>query len=333
VTGKYLDGTAFFGLAFLSNGGLIRAFPGDGIQNQLNAAGKAAVAAAATECVNQGAAGYPFGRLDTYTTTPDVIDSPAVQALLTHEKLGQSAPHFPIFSYHVYNDEIVPFHQDLSLLQYYCAHQVPVDFVMLAGDHVSGEFEGQPLVSAYLQSVFAGATPPDNCATAVASAAALPQVPPITGPSSGSNSGGGAGSGGSGGSGAPAGGRGGSHGARGCRAGRPVVHARAYIRAGGLHARGVATNHGCGGRITAVAVAVARAVGHRCRFLRANGTFAPPSGCRPRDFRRAHGTSHWTYTLRRRLARGVYLLWARATDAEHRMSPSRAGKHIFLRVT
>ncbi|HEY5430429.1 MAG TPA: lipase family protein, partial [Solirubrobacteraceae bacterium] len=178
ATGNYLDGTVFFGLDFLSNGGLIRAFPGAGIQNYFNAKGRAAVATAGTECVGQALTAYPYQHFNDYTTIPDVIDTPNVQALLTHEKLGQSAPHFPIFSYHVYNDEIVPYTQDVALLQYYCANNVPVDFVTLSGDHISGEFEGAPLVSTYLQGVFGGATPPSDCA-AVTADAALPQVPPI----------------------------------------------------------------------------------------------------------------------------------------------------------
>lgn len=188
ATGKYLDGTAFFGLDFLSTGGLARAFPGDGITSHLNAAGRTAFASASTECVNQGVAAYPYGHFDSYTTQPDLIDSPPLQALLTHEKLGQSAPHFPLLSYHAYNDEIVPFTQDVKLVEYYCAHNVPVDFVELAGDHVSGESEGSPLVSAFLRNTFGGQKPTDNCAT-IGAVAGLPQVPPVTAPGGGGSSG------------------------------------------------------------------------------------------------------------------------------------------------
>jgi uncharacterized membrane protein YgcG len=326
ATGKYLDGTVFFGLDFLSNGGLIRAFPAAGIQNHLNAKGRAAVAAANTECVNQALTAYPYQHFNDYTTTPDVIGSPTVQALLTHEKLGQSAPHFPIFSYHVYNDEIVPYTQDVALLKYYCAKDVPVDFVSLSGDHVSGEFEGAPLVSAYLQGVFTGATPPSDCATAVKAAEALPQVPPITAPSSGSGGSSGSSSGSSSSSGS------GTFGGGSCRVGGPVVHAKARINATGIRAQGVASNHGCRGRITSVGVALARSVGHRCRFLRSNGTFAKPTSCRPRDFLRAHGTTHWTYRRRPRLAKGFYLLWAHATNSKRKTTRNTAGRHIFLRL-
>lgn len=330
ATGKYLDGTAFFGLDFLSNGGLIRAFPGAGIQNHLNAKGQAAVAAASTQCVTQGATAYPYQHFDDYTTTPDLIDNPTVQALLTHEKLGQSAPHFPIFSYHVYNDEIVPYTQDVALLKYYCTNNVPVNFVTLSGDHISGEVEGAPLVSAYLQQVFNGAPPPSNCATAVTAAEALPQVPPIRGPSSGS--GGSSGSSGSGSGGSSGSSGSGSFGGGSCRVGGPVVHVKARINATGIRAHGVASNHGCSGRIASVGVAFARSVGHRCRFLQANGRFAKLTSCRPRDFLRARGTTHWTYRRQRRYGNGVYLLWAHAINSRRERTRNTARKHIFLRL-
>jgi len=81
-----------------------------------------------------------------------------------------------------------------------------------------------------------------------------------------------------------------------------------------------------------VGVALARSVGHRCRFLRPNGTFAKLTSCRPRDFLRARGTTHWTYRHRRRLAKGVYLLWAHATDSKRETTRNTARKHIFLRL-
>ncbi len=192
---------------------------------------------------------------------------------------------------------------------------VPVDFMTLSGDRISGEVEGSPLVSAYLQDVFNGATPASNCATTVAAAEALPQVPPIRAPSS--SSGGGSSGGSDSGS---------------CQAGGPIVHAKARISATGITAHGVASNRGCGPRIILVGVAVARSVGHRCRFLKANGTFAKPTSCRPRDFLHAHGTTRWTYQRRLRLAKGVYFVWAHATNSKHQTTRNTARKHIFLRV-
>jgi hypothetical protein len=173
---KYNDGGPAFGLVMLATGGLIRAFPGAGIQDQLNAAGKAAFNALQTKCVD-GIFAYAGKHLDDYTTTPDAIDQPAFQALLTHEKLGQSAPQFPIFNYHAASDEIVPYAQDLELVHYYCSHGVNVNHVVFAADHVTGEEIGSPLGAAWLQSILNGQTPPSTCAATEAVAGLSPDVP------------------------------------------------------------------------------------------------------------------------------------------------------------
>lgn len=181
ATARYNDGGAAFGLVMLATGGLIRAFPGAGIQDQLNAAGRQAQAALSTQCV-QGIVSYAGKHLDDYTTTPGVIDQPTFQALLAHEKLGQSAPHFPIFNYHATSDEVVPYAQDRALVHYYCSHGVAVDHVTFPADHLSGEEAGAPLASAWLQGILSGQTPPSTCAEteAVDSLAAdVPEAPAV----------------------------------------------------------------------------------------------------------------------------------------------------------
>lgn len=179
ATAKYLNGTAFFGLNLLATGGLARAFPGVGLRGDLNATGTGAFSSLSTQCVQTGVAGYPFANFDQFTKQPDLVDSPKLQALFTHEKLGQHAPSFPLFRYHVYNDEIVPFTPDRALNDFYCSKSTPVEFVALAGDHISGDPEGFPLVLSFLQSRFSGAAPVDSCSS-VQSLPGAPQVPPVS---------------------------------------------------------------------------------------------------------------------------------------------------------
>jgi hypothetical protein len=82
--------------------------------------------------------------------------------------------------------------------------------------------------------------------------------------------------------------------------------------------RGAAGDRGCGGRparVVRVEVALARVVGHRCRFLRSNGRFTRASSCRrPLFARRARGTSHWRFSRGGRYPRGRYVLVVRAVD-------------------
>jgi hypothetical protein len=181
ATARYNDGGAAFGLVMLATGGLIRAFPGAGIQDQLNAAGKAAFTSLSTQCV-QGIFSYAGKHLDDYTTSPGVIDQPTFQALLAHEKLGQSAPHFPIFNYHATSDEIVPYAQDQALVHYYCSHGVNVTHATFPADHVSGEEAGAPLATAWLQGILSGQTPSSTCGATEAVAglgADVPETPVV----------------------------------------------------------------------------------------------------------------------------------------------------------
>jgi len=132
----------------------------------------------------------------------------------------------------------------------------------------------------------------------------------------------GSGSGGPGSAGAGSGttGAGGSGaGAGRCSPKRPSARfARHRARANrhGLRLRGTArAARGCPSRVIRVTVSVARAVGKRCRFLRANGTFGRTTSCRRNLYLPAVGTTHWHFDFRTKLARGHYKVFARATNA------------------
>ncbi|MFZ0041259.1 MAG: S53 family peptidase, partial [Solirubrobacteraceae bacterium] len=119
-----------------------------------------------------------------------------------------------------------------------------------------------------------------------------------------------------------------------CNVGGPVVHAHARITAKQLYAHGSSNNRGCNGRVRKVAVSLARSIrGHsRCRFLTAKGTFARVTSCKPRDFVRARGTKRWTYRKLRRFPKGVYFVWAHATNTRGLTTRNTARKHIFFRL-
>jgi hypothetical protein len=97
---------------------------------------------------------------------------------------------------------------------------------------------------------------------------------------------------------------------------------------------GTATDRGCRGRVTRVQVSVARRVGPkhaRCRFMHAGSRFGRTTSCGRHVWLRARGTSRWT--LRLRLPKGYYKVWARALDAhKHVEHVSRQNVRTF-RVT
>lgn len=181
VTGHYLDGTVFSGLALLTTIALDRAYPALGVYDDLNDTGKQLFADNQGSCVG-AATKYAFARFDTYTTAPNFIGSPAIAATLAHDDLGQAPPTFPVLNYHVYNDEIVPYNQDQVLVKKYCQGGTPVDHIRIpAADHVSGEAIAAPSVLAFLQARFQGTAFVSACQE-IAAEPPLSQIPSITTP-------------------------------------------------------------------------------------------------------------------------------------------------------
>ncbi len=120
-------------------------------------------------------------------------------------------------------------------------------------------------------------------------------------------------------------------GAKCTRRNGPVVHAKAHLTGRRLSAHGVSSNHGCTGRIRSVGIAFAKVSGKRCRFLNGKGRFGRATSCTPKDFLRAKGTTRWTFTRRTRFGKGVYKLWAHATNTHGLTTRNTKRKFIFLR--
>ena len=81
--------------------------------------------------------------------------------------------------------------------------------------------------------------------------------------------------------------------------------------------RGTSSDRGCRGtgRLVRVTVSVGRAVGSRCRFLRADGSFGPRVSCLRTPYLDTRGTSRWSVSLRARFPRGRYKVFVRGIDA------------------
>jgi hypothetical protein len=68
------------------------------------------------------------------------------------------------------------------------------------------------------------------------------------------------------------------------------------------------------GKVSYVDIALVRVLSKSCRGLTTTGTWRKLRKCKAPIFLRARGTTRWHYTLRHRLAKGTYVLFARATD-------------------
>ena len=117
---------------------------------------------------------------------------------------------------------------------------------------------------------------------------------------------------------------------RACLSRGPWVHGSARASGRGFRIGGESSNHGCTGHVTRIDVAIAKVSGKRCRFLGHSRRFGRLTACKPRSFLTGHGTTHWSYSPRVRLTRGVYLVWFRAVNSKHQSTRGYLGHHIHL---
>jgi hypothetical protein len=98
------------------------------------------------------------------------------------------------------------------------------------------------------------------------------------------------------------------------------------VRRNRISMHGRASDGGCGHRLAAVLVSVARVDKHGCRFVLPNGRLGRRHNCRHPVLLRARGTRHWKLSLKaHRLPRGHYRVIVRAIDlAGNREEP----KHL-----
>lgn len=171
---KANDGTVSSGLVLLATEGLDRAYPAAGIYGLLNAAGRAAFATLAPECVGAAVSGFALKTLDSYTTAPDAVDSPTLAPVLAANDLGSRPIPVPLYDYHGLADEIVPESVDMNMVADYCSLGVSVTQVLLPAEHISADTAGGSGAIAWLASRFAGVPAVSTCATTGASTTSSP---------------------------------------------------------------------------------------------------------------------------------------------------------------
>jgi hypothetical protein len=166
---KNVDGTVASGIELAGAVGMSRAYPE--LTSLWNTAGQAMAAKIGGACINQYVGDYAFQRMDTYTTTPNAIDLPSVQVILSKNQLGHRTPTMPMYIYQSVNVELIPGSEANALVATYCRAGVTVDYYQdLVSEHISLAVSGAPAAFAYLTARFAGIAPPTTCA--------VPPIPP-----------------------------------------------------------------------------------------------------------------------------------------------------------
>ena len=153
-------GNALFSLGLSAMFGVNRAFPSL-LTPILNAKGVAAGNALKNGCAGNTTDGStnPTGHFADYTTIPDPLDNPKVDAILKEDGLPVrgATPPMPLYVYQSMLDELVPVADTDALVTTYCSQGTHIAYYVGAvGEHVAFDATMAPTVFAYFTSRFAG---------------------------------------------------------------------------------------------------------------------------------------------------------------------------------
>lgn len=161
-----LQGSPYFGFAWNALIGLDNAFHGElKFDTYLNDAGRQI-----TEKMNSGdctielVLDYKGKWTDDYMTkSPFALTAWTGKA--KENILGKTAIPSPVYQYHASNDPIVPFAQDETVRNAYCALGMKVEWKVLDTGHITTVSRGNPGALAFLADRFAGKPATSNCPT------------------------------------------------------------------------------------------------------------------------------------------------------------------------
>jgi hypothetical protein len=158
-----LNGSVFFTLLGYAAIGLNSAYPELNLDSYLNDQGRTLLETARNSCIADGVLQGGFQSIENLTTT-NPLTVPAWQNRIAQQRLGNAAPHVPVFQYHADLDEIIPFDQGTSLRDAWCARGARVQFSELVlNEHALGVVTGQAPATQFLADRFANAPFTPTC--------------------------------------------------------------------------------------------------------------------------------------------------------------------------
>jgi pimeloyl-ACP methyl ester carboxylesterase len=158
-----LDGGIGFGFLAFAALGLDAAYPELDLESYLNDTGRTELAKARQEaCVAELLTNYAFKRTSDFTTT-NPLPTPAWQARLAQNKLGNGTIRVPVFQYHAAFDEIVATPQAETLMRTYCAKGVRLTWQTYIAEHALGIIAGGDDAFAFIQDRIAGRPATSTC--------------------------------------------------------------------------------------------------------------------------------------------------------------------------
>ena len=144
--------------------GVSRARPELGLDAILNDAGRAMVADVGKGCLTDWLVPYAFRRIAQYTTVPDPLALPQVQAVMAAESLGSRRPAGSHYVYWAKGDELNPISEGDALVASYCEKAVAVEYHREPiGEHITLVATGAAGALDYLADRVAGEPAPSTC--------------------------------------------------------------------------------------------------------------------------------------------------------------------------
>lgn len=152
-----------FAYLMMAASGLSTAYPELNLASYLNDKGRAAlVDLQENKCVNDALLSYAFGSIDQYTTA-NPLDNPQWQKRIAEQKIGTTKPSAPVFLYHGFQDEFIPWKQADQLRKDWCSLGASVKMNSYLGEHISTFLSGASDAQTFLADRLAGRTVSSSC--------------------------------------------------------------------------------------------------------------------------------------------------------------------------
>ncbi|WP_409236998.1 lipase family protein [Streptomyces sp. PA5.6] len=160
---KFNDGLYGSGLIFMAAIGQNAAFPELKLDSYLNPEGKKLIGALRDSCVADGSVLGSFKTIASMTTK-NPLEQPDWKQRLTESRVGGARPDAPVYQYHAFADELIPYAVGRKVRADWCAQGANVEWhTVPAGDHVSAVITHSPYAAQWLADRFAGKVARGNC--------------------------------------------------------------------------------------------------------------------------------------------------------------------------
>ncbi|WP_354700697.1 hypothetical protein DSM112329_00983 [Paraconexibacter sp. AEG42_29] len=159
------DGSLFGGAIAIGFIGLDRAYPEYRLSDQLNDAGRAAIARSQDDCIIDAVTKHPALRASSFLKDPSALDGPPWTEVFRRASplTFPGIPAAPVYDYHAVDDQLAPIGPSRLLLERYCRAGVTVQHREAPGEHFIEAVAGEAGAVAFLTARFAGQPALNTC--------------------------------------------------------------------------------------------------------------------------------------------------------------------------